>query len=368
VSLLDRYVAREILVPVFVTLLFLTNMLLATQLVAQADVLLGSGVSGLDLVRVSLDFVPHFLGYVLPASFLLGGILGIARLSQDRETVALWGAGVSPWRLARTPLVLGAIVSALGLWLGFVVEPSALQHARHTLDEIIKKNLAAGVHGGVFYNDFPGVTLYAEQARTDRWTHVLLSDTSSLPASILVLADRGSVETDVAGGELRLVFEHGELHRDDAAEDSYATARFERLSIPIAVGSALESRNRLVGSPWAYGLRDMVERATPRPGREPSDVRRWAGLLHRRVASALAALAFATLVVAVGASARAPRAVAVSATVAAVIVHYLLLRTGETMARSGALPAALALELPNLALAAVGAVLLVRFSRRGAAR
>ena len=42
-SLLDRYLAREILLPFLAGLVFLTQVLLASQLLAQADVLLGSG-------------------------------------------------------------------------------------------------------------------------------------------------------------------------------------------------------------------------------------------------------------------------------------------------------------------------------------
>src|SRR4030067_1170975 len=42
---LDRYLAREILLPFAAGLLFLTQVLIATQILAQADVLLGSGVS-----------------------------------------------------------------------------------------------------------------------------------------------------------------------------------------------------------------------------------------------------------------------------------------------------------------------------------
>ena len=77
-SALDRYLTREILPPFAAGLVFLTQVLVATQLLGQADVLLGAGVSGLDLAVVVVALVPHFLGYVLPVAFLLGAVLGQA--------------------------------------------------------------------------------------------------------------------------------------------------------------------------------------------------------------------------------------------------------------------------------------------------
>src|SRR5436309_5939359 len=105
--ILDRYLAKEILLPFAAGLLFLTQVLIATQLLAQADVLFGSGVSPLDILAVALDITPHFLSFVLPISFLLGAVVGIGRLAEDRELVALGAAGISPARLVKVPVLIG---------------------------------------------------------------------------------------------------------------------------------------------------------------------------------------------------------------------------------------------------------------------
>ena len=107
---LDRYLAREILLPFAAALLFLTQLLLASQILAQADVLFGAGVSAWDVLRILADLVPHLLEYVLPVAFLLGAVLGVGRLAEDREVVALSSLGISPVRLVRVPILLGGAV------------------------------------------------------------------------------------------------------------------------------------------------------------------------------------------------------------------------------------------------------------------
>jgi lipopolysaccharide export system permease protein len=191
VSLLDRYLAREILLPFGAGLVFLTQILLATQILAQADILFGSGVSFLDVVRVIGLLTPHFLGFILPVAFLLGAVVGVGRLAEDREIIALGAAGLSPARLVRVPLLIGVAVSAVALGLALEVEPAALRSARLLLNEIIKKNVTSDVKAGTFYDDIPGYTLYAEGVRGGRWSHVLIGDASDPNAPILALAQRG---------------------------------------------------------------------------------------------------------------------------------------------------------------------------------
>jgi lipopolysaccharide export system permease protein len=83
------------------------------------------------------------------------------------------------------------------------------------------------------------------------------------------------------------------------------------------------------------------------------------------VAAPLAVLAFALLAVPLGASRKVGRAFAVGATFAAVVAQFLLLRGGEVLAQRGVLPPAVALHLPNVLIAAVGAALLALQVRRG---
>ena len=217
VGLLDRYLAREILLPFAAALLFLTQILLATQVLAQADVLFGSGVSLRDVGMVILALMPHFLDFVIPPAFLLGGVLGVARLAEDREVVALGAAGLSPARLVRVPLLLGVAVAALGVWLSLSVEPASMRFARLRLNEIVKRNVTNDVRAGTFYDQIPGYTLYAERARGGRWENVLIHDRSAESAPMLALARRGRLEPVGAGQDMRLVLEDGELHREEVA-------------------------------------------------------------------------------------------------------------------------------------------------------
>jgi lipopolysaccharide export system permease protein len=360
---LDRYLARQILAPFLAGLVFLTQILLATQFVSQADVLLGSGVSALDLCAVAADLAPHILGYVIPVSFLLGAVLGTGRLAEDRELIALGAAGISPATLARVPLGLSLLVAAIALWMGLVLEPLGLRDARQRVNDIIRKNVSSDVRAGVFYEDLPGLTLYAESTRGGSWSHVLISDRTDPVAPLLALAQRGRL--DPAGEALRLSLERGEVHREELRADEYVSAHYQRATITLGISQTLSERNRLVGSLFERGPGEIVALARQAASRDPAEARRWRTFLHRRIAGPLAVIAFALLAMPIAMARRGGRAFGYAATILAAVAYYALLRFGEGLSQQGVLPAWLGPNLPNLVFAAGGAALTVLLARRG---
>ncbi len=364
--IVDRYLAKEILLPFLAGLLFLTQLLLATQILARADVLFGSGVSLLDVASILAALLPNVLGYVLPIAFLLGGVIGVGRLSEDREVIALGAAGISPARLVRVPLALGVVAIAVALWLSTALEPAGFAAARASLNDVVKRNVMNDVRPGTFYDQIPGYTLYAERARGGHWENVLISDRSNPAAPVLALAGKGRLEPVGAGQEMRLVLDGGELHREQSGSDQYVTADFGHAEVVIGLGTALTDRNSLARSvkemtTEAFDARIAEERARG----DLAEAWRYEGYKHRRLAQPLAILPFALLAVPLGASRRVGRAFAMSATVLAVIAQYLLMRSGEVMAQRGALPAWLALQLPTIVLSLLAVALIAVQVRRG---
>ena len=364
-GLLERYLAKEILLPFLAALLFLTQLLLMTQILARADILFGAGVTVLDIAGVSLALLPNLLGFVMPVSFLLGSIVGVGRLAEDREVMAIGAAGLSPVRLVRVPLAIGVVVAALGLWFSVQVEPAGLREARLRFNEIIKRNLTANVRAGTFFEEIPGYTVFAARVGKGGWDDVLISDRSDPAAPVLALARHGKLEPVGSEEEMRLVLETGEIHREETGGDEYARATFQTAGLTLGVGTALTDRNALSGSTKEMTQAELAEAARPGEQRSPAQARAFEAAYHRRLAAPLAVLAFALMAVPLAAMRRGGRAAAVGASVGAILSQYLLLRGGEVLAQRGALPPALALQLSNLVLIAVGLGLCWVLERRG---
>lgn len=362
---LDRYLAKEILLPFAAALLFLVQILLVTQILARADIIFGAGVAPSDVGWVVLALLPHLTGYVLPVAFLLGAILGVGRLAEDREIMAIGAAGLSPVRLVRVPLAIGLALAGVGLWLSVSVEPAGLREAGFRFNEIIKKNVTANVRAGTFFEEIPQFTVYAEGVGAQGWEHVLISDRSDPSAPLLALARRGRLVPVGAGEEMRLVLEEGEAHREEAGADEYLHAAFARASLSLGLGTTITDKNVLAGSTKAMSWEELAERARPAEGRSEKERLAAEVALQRRLASPLAVIAFALMAVPVAAMRKGGRAAGIGATVAGVLGHYLLLRAGEILAEKGVVPPAIAMQLSTAVLLSVGLGLCWLLARRG---
>jgi lipopolysaccharide export system permease protein len=276
--------------------------------------------------------------------------------------MAIGAAGLSPVRLVRVPLAIAVVVAAIGVWFAASVDPAGLREARLRFNEIIKRNLTANVRPGTFFEEIPGYTVFAARVGPGGWGDVLISDRSSPNAPVLALAKRGTLEPVGSEEEMRLVLQDGEIQDPGAAE--YVRATFRTAGLTLGVGTALSDRNALSGSTKEMSQAELAE-AAAEEGRTLAQRRAYLAAYHRRLAAPLAVLAFALMAVPLAAMRRGGRAVALGASVGAVMAQQLLLRVGEMLVQRGTVHPALAMQLSNVALIAIGLGLCGVLERRG---
>jgi lipopolysaccharide export system permease protein len=368
--ILARYLLKELLVPLVVWVAFLFLLLFVMQFLRGTEVLLGSAITLVDIGRLILYLAPHFLVMALPIAFLLAILLGLGRLSEDRELTALQALGISPTQLLAGPVVIGAVLGGLMVLLSFTGEPWGLTGVRELVNEVIKKNVAGDVKSGVFYEDLSDLTLYAERVSQEggNWTHVLLHDDREPSSPLLVLAQRGRVSASGSGEALSLVLQDGEVHRANRSTTDYSLLRFEEGEISVGLGGSLNRKNR---------FRSPKEEMTPGELLLAADEAEKSGgnplpflmSLHNRLGNALAPLSFALLGTPLAIGRRqAGRAWGYLLTLGGYVLFYLLHRTFEHMGAQGKLPVVVAGQLANVIFMALGLFAMWRVSRSGTVR
>jgi LPS export ABC transporter permease LptG len=190
---IDRYIIRETIPPFLLSLVIFTFLLEIPPVMRDLEVLVAKGVSWQVAGRIVLTLIPQALGLTIPMALLTGLLIGLGRLSSDRETVALLACGVSPRRLLR-PVILMATIAAGGtLYVMVKAIPDANQTFREITFDIIAKQVENDVHPRVFFENFPGWVLYAHDEPTDRvgWKDMLVANTSKPDSTEIFLASRG---------------------------------------------------------------------------------------------------------------------------------------------------------------------------------
>lgn len=360
----DRYVAREILAPTGVAFLAYTGFMLVRGLLLFSGLVLQSERPLLELAVVLGLSVPHIVVLTIPVSFLLGLLVGVGRLSADSELIALRSAGVDLVRLFRPIglLAAGLFGVCLAVMMAFVPQANQALYARRL--QLSTLAVAQHIQPGVFSRELAGRRIYVEAASPDRTSlrGVIVSDRSDPDAGErLTIAGAGYLESEKDEGRLWLRMTDASTYRvwNEGASDERAGSPEQRLLLVDADPRRRTSLMTYDKQMREQGFLELVERA--RRGREAPERRLAWVEAHKKLALPFACLVFGLVGLPLGfVNRRGGRAAGFAVSVGIVLFYYVLLSFCEAKAMDGSLSPHLAMWVPNLLLAIVGAWGVVR--------
>lgn len=355
VPLLVKSVLRELIGPLLLWIVFLFLLLFVMQFLRGTDVLLGSAVTLSDYGKLAANLAPHFLVMAIPVGLLLAILLGLGRMAEDRELLALGALGSPPWQVARVPIALAAALGMLILGLSSTVEPWGLKQVKRIVGQVIKRNVLGDVKPGVFYEDLTDLTLYARGVDAQRgvWTQVLVHDERDPRAPILVLAREGLVSAEGAGSALTVALREGEVHRAERTGGDYAVLNFDHGELAVGVEDSLLRKNKLSSPIEELTPGELLAAARQARSRGHSPAS-FLTAFQVRMAQGLTPVAFALLGVPLAMRLRRARGLAYVLTLSFYVLFYVVERSFENWGSTGRLPALVAGEGPNLLFGAAG--------------
>jgi LPS export ABC transporter permease LptF/LPS export ABC transporter permease LptG len=366
-KLIDRYALREILAPTVVAFAIYTGFMLIRGLVQFSSLLLQSSEPFWDTGRVLAFSTPHIVVLTLPIAFLLGILVGVGRLSQDSELVALRAAGVDLFTLYR-PIALLAILFTLATGLVMTAVVPRTNRILYGMKlQLSTFAIAQRIQPGVFSPEFGGRRIYVERASSDRRTleGLILADNSNpSEGERLTLARRGALELEEAEGRLWLRLEDAVTHHTAADARGYDRASYRTQRVLL---DDTNPKDRFAKTRPDKQLREMTLRELMHRARTTRD-----GVLsrlswvevHKKFSFPAACLVFGLIGLPLGVvNRRGGRAAGFAVSTAIVLGYYILYASGEAWAVEGSMSPVVAMWLPNLLLVVLGVVAIGRVRR-----
>lgn len=351
----------------WVTFLFI--LLFVMKLLQGTDVLLGSAITLVSFLKLLGFLVPHFLVMAAPVAFLLALLLGLGRLLDDRELLALGALGVGPLRILAVPLMLGAALGLFLFGLAASADPWGQASVKYVIAEVIKKNVLGDVKPGLFYEDLTRLTLYAEQVdtRAGQWHHVLISDDQDPREPLLVLAQEGTVDASGTGERLSIQLSRGQVHRAEQSGSDYTILTFKEGTLSVGVGDALFHKDKFRSPKDELTPGELLQAARESKARG-EDNKPFLVAFHGRLAQGFTPLAFALLAGPLTLARRQARGASYFLALLGYVLYYVLARAFENWGVQGHVPPWLGGAGTNLVFAGLGAFLILRSSRQGVMR
>lgn len=162
-TLIQRYLFRQIALPVAAACAALVGIGLLSQSLEQLEFIVERGQSLATMAILTLLAVPLLVSVILPIGLFVGALIALTRLQREQELTAAFASGLSRWAVAAPALRIATIVALLALFSNLFVQPWAQRTARDMAFAIRTDLAALLVEEGQFVQGPDGLTVYVQQ-------------------------------------------------------------------------------------------------------------------------------------------------------------------------------------------------------------
>ena len=357
-KILDRYLAREIVLPFAISLVAFTFVLEIPPILQQAEPLISRGVEWSIIARVLLTLLPQALSLTIPVAVLLGILVGLARLSADRELVAMQACGVSLMRLFRPIALIATLGTVATAYEVMIALPDANQTFRTIAFGLVKDRVENNVKPRVFFDEFPNNVIYVQDVLPGGgWRDVFLADTTRADYTTVYFAKEGRILVDHDKQLVYLVLTNATSHTTIGSKpETYDGEQSGQFIIRLDPKAIFPNQpNRGVPEMTFADLRAAIAEAA-KANQPANDVR---FMLSYKFALPATVPILALIGLALGATNRKDgRFAGFAVGLGVVFIYYILLYGTRAAAQGGRLYPEWAPWIPNILMLAAGLAML----------
>lgn len=404
-TILQRYVLREILSPLLLGLVVFTFVFLAGQVFQFASVLFNEGLDSWLLLQFVATLLPGILALTVPMAFLLAILLGVGRLAADREILAIRSSGVNIMHICTPIMVLGALLAAILMTANWRVIPhlsllnsDIMTQMEFNILSAIPADRAVPLEGRkgearsyfMFDRRDPetgamlGVNIITEMApnleddkparavapQAERPTTTPAQRAAAPdPAPVqvgphkrperpqnVVLASSGIVDPRLEDREIDVKLTSGAIHiMDPEQPHSYTTIAFGSLTKTVNPSFSRTAKGFYRKSPREYSSPELLALMDPKNERAP----RFMAEFCERLSVPLACLAFPLIAFPLAIYVKPTgKAVAFAVSFFVILFYYAFLNYGTSITRPGSIVGPVFIFLPNALLALLGLIMI----------
>jgi lipopolysaccharide export system permease protein len=195
-SLIERYLFRQLLGPTILATLALGGVGLLSQTLGALDIIVNQGQSALVLIKITLLGMPQLMVMILPIAIFVAGLVALNRLHTEQEIVVCFASGMSRWRVIAPSIYLAVFATLITLFINLWIEPLSERALRDELFRVRTDLAASLVRVGQFNQPAHGLTVYAQSSDQSGGLHNLfILQEKPDGGDTTFLADRGKVTT-----------------------------------------------------------------------------------------------------------------------------------------------------------------------------
>ncbi len=336
VKIIDRYIFKELLAPFILGVFIFTFVMLANVIIKLTDLFISKGVGLTNAIKILGLSSVYILVMTIPMSVLLAVLVSFSRLSSDSEITAMKASGISMHRMMPPVLVFAALAYILTSFIYIQLLPITNQKLREMKFEMFRIQASIGVTPHVFNTDFNDVVMYVNDVdhKTGIMKGLFIADNRNMKQPLIIVAEEGH-EYEIPNSDvLNLRLKNGcthELYADNLRR--YSMTPFSTMDLGLSIfrfdtAAILKSEREMT-------IRELMAKAQERTDLGRSDSRQWVEI-WKKTALPFACFVFAFLAAPLGISSqRGGKSAAFATSISLILVYYIFLTAGTSLAEDG---------------------------------
>jgi lipopolysaccharide export system permease protein len=354
-----RYLIAEILPPFFFGLLAFTFILLVFRILRLIELVVTRGVPLFQIGKLFALILPTFLEMTVPMAFLLAILLGLGRMSNDQELLAMKASGVSTPQIFWPIALVGLVMALMTLGLTMFARPAANFALKKELYNIARNRVGTALREKVFNDDFPKILIYVEELVPPGNTAqgVLIVDKRDRLREDIILGKVARITTDEETNTLGLRLFDGSIYERERNRPGFSQTRFNIYDFKLDLDELVGPVQQKEAGPKEMPLTELINTIEAKQSSGGKAVFERMEL-HQRVAFAFVPLVFCLLGVSLALlprASRANRSWGLMLCAFWIMTYYTLLSLGKALGEKNIVHPIPALWLPNLVIGGIGA-------------
>lgn len=160
---LDRYIFRQLILPVGGAVAALTGIALLSQSLTQFDLVVERGQNAWTFIKITLLSMPQLAGLIFPIALFVGTLVALTRMQGEHEFTAAYASGMSLMRVAYPILRIGVYFTLISLAVNLFIQPLTNRAMRQELFDVKNDLISSLVKEGDFATSNTGLTIYVQR-------------------------------------------------------------------------------------------------------------------------------------------------------------------------------------------------------------
>jgi lipopolysaccharide export system permease protein len=245
-GLIDRYLARQIAVPLIGSLILAAMLLILDKMLRLFQYVVEAGGPVSVVWRMLANLLPEYLSLGIPIGLMLGILLAFRKLALSSELDALRGIGISFGRLLRVPYFYAVPLALLNLGIVGFLQPYSEYRYESLRFELNSGALGAAIKVGEFNQLGKHLTLRIERSeKKGTQLHGIFVESDQKDGStVAATAEHGRFLSTDDPEIILFRLEKGRLVQDSLKFSHPRTLAFNTYDLPVSLPVIDQFRHR----------------------------------------------------------------------------------------------------------------------------